>query len=158
MNLCWEPFGKLLSQPENPANPVQALGKRMDWSCDVGSFPSARGWWMEGERLESIASPAAPGGISWGVVGGLLHAGQTKVHPTEELISGGGQKQVPRNVKEQGGHPTLPPSFLVDLPTSPVPHVISGLSPAKFQQSSSGQDQTQVKFIHLTASEELQAV
>lgn len=43
MNLCLEPFGKLLLQPENSANPVQALGEQMGWSCDVGSLLLARG-------------------------------------------------------------------------------------------------------------------
>lgn len=84
--------------------------------------------------------------------------GKPKVHPTEKLISGHGQKQVLRNVEERGRHPALPPSFLLDLPTSPVPQGVSGLSPAKSQQRSSRQDQKQVKFIHLMASEELQAV
>lgn len=50
--------------------------------------------------------------------------GKPTVQPTEELISGGGQKQVPRNVKEQGRHPALWPSLLAELPTSPVPPVI----------------------------------
>ena len=45
--------------------------------------------------------------------------GKPKVHPTETLISGGGQKQVLKNVKEQGRHPALPLSFLVDFPPSP---------------------------------------
>lgn len=82
MNLCWKPFGKLLSQPENPA---QALGKQMDRSCDVGSFPLAQGWWMERKRLERIASPVAPGGISWGIMGGVFHAGQTKGPSNREI-------------------------------------------------------------------------
>lgn len=37
--------------------------------------------------------------------------GKPKVHPTEKLISGHGQKQVLRNVEERGRHPALPPSF-----------------------------------------------
>lgn len=84
--------------------------------------------------------------------------GKPKVHPKEKLISRGGQMQVPRNVKEQSWHPALPPRSPADLLASPVPHVISELSPSKSQQSSSGQDLTQVKFIHLMASEEPRAI
>jgi len=81
---------------------------------------------MEGERLESIASPVALGGISWGRMGGLLQHGHPGLHKglsDKEINFWRWPKAGVQQLKEQGKRPAISWSFPVDLLTSAMPHV-----------------------------------
>lgn len=151
MNLCLEPFGKLLLQPENAANPVQESRWAGAGMLAHSRWPQAEDAGEAGEFCFSCSPWEGSPGESRG------HCSIPKAHLTEKCISGGGQKQVLRDVKEQGRQ-----QHSHQAPRG-CPHLSCGTHRAgvllpKSHQSSSGKDQTQVKVIHLMASEGLQAV